>query len=57
MLAPHAVTSLTLENFRNYRSLTLNVAPRPVVLTGHNGAGKTNILENKALSQRARDLR
>lgn len=55
--APHAVTSLTLENFRNYRTLTLNVPARPVVLTGHNGAGKTNILEAISLLSPGRGLR
>lgn len=49
MSLPHAVTQITLENFRNYRSLSLSLPARPVVLTGHNGAGKTNILEALSL--------
>ena len=40
-----AVRRLDLTDFRNYRSLRLDVEPAPVVLTGANGAGKTNLLE------------
>lgn len=39
------ITRLALENFRSYPSLVLDDLRRMVVLTGHNGAGKTNILE------------
>ena len=42
---PTAISTLTLANFRNYSHLTLNTDTQPVVLTGSNGAGKTNILE------------
>ena len=55
--APHAITSLTLENFRNYNSLTLELAPRPVILRGVNGAGKTNILEAISLLSPGRGFR
>jgi DNA replication and repair protein RecF len=55
--APHAITSLTLENFRNYRTLSLALPPRPVVLRGVNGAGKTNILEAISLLSPGRGLR
>lgn len=55
--AAHAVTRLTLENFRNYAALSLALPPRPVVLTGHNGAGKTNILEAISLLAPGRGLR
>jgi DNA replication and repair protein RecF len=55
--APHAITSLILENFRNYRTLALNLPPRPVVLRGHNGAGKTNILEALSLLAPGRGFR
>ena len=55
--APHAITKLTLENFRNYPHLQLEVPPMPVVLTGHNGAGKTNILEAISLLAPGRGLR
>ncbi len=54
---PHAITSLTLENFRNYRSLSLSLPAQPVVLRGHNGAGKTNILEAISLLSPGRGLR
>jgi DNA replication and repair protein RecF len=36
---------LTLTAFRSYRQLALDLDTRPVVLTGANGAGKTNLLE------------
>ena len=39
------VQRLTLTNFRNYTNLTLEAQPKPVVLFGSNGAGKTNLLE------------
>jgi DNA replication and repair protein RecF len=55
--ASHAITSLTLENFRNYRTLSLALPPRPVVLRGVNGAGKTNILEAISLLSPGRGLR
>lgn len=55
--AAHAITSLTLENFRNYRSLSLTLLPAPVVLRGVNGAGKTNILEAISLLSPGRGLR
>lgn len=38
-------THLSLTAFRNYRQLSLDLDPRPVVLWGGNGAGKTNLLE------------
>lgn len=38
-------TRLTLTNFRNYAHVRLEPGPKPVVLTGDNGAGKTNVLE------------
>ncbi len=41
------ILRLRLTNFRSYEYLNLEFGSsfRPVVLTGHNGAGKTNILE------------
>lgn len=53
-----AVHRLKLQNFRNYS--TLDVAfngAQHVVLTGHNGAGKTNILEALSLLSPGRGLR
>lgn len=55
--ALHAITSLTLENFRNYRTLSLTLEPQPVVLRGVNGAGKTNILEAISLLAPGRGFR
>jgi DNA replication and repair protein RecF len=52
-----AVTRLTLTEFRNYRTLRLDVAPAPVVLTGANGAGKTNLLEALSFLAPGRGLR
>jgi DNA replication and repair protein RecF len=42
---PFHLSKLLLNNFRNYSSLSLTVNPSPVVITGPNGSGKTNILE------------
>lgn len=58
MMSPtHAITRLNLENFRNYSSLGVSVSPHPVVLIGHNGAGKTNILEAISLFAPGRGMR
>ena len=57
LAAQHALTKLTLENFRNYAAVSLELPARPVVLTGHNGAGKTNILEAISLLAPGRGLR
>jgi len=43
------VEHLTLTNFRNHAMTRITAGPRPVVLVGHNGAGKTNILEAVSL--------
>ena len=40
-----ALTRLSLTDFRNYVSLSLNLDGRHVCLYGANGAGKTNLLE------------
>ena len=42
---PCAVRRLRLSNFRNYSRLALDLAAPVVVLSGANGAGKTNLLE------------
>ena len=39
------VARLLLTDFRNYHSLALDLSSGPIVLTGENGAGKTNLLE------------
>lgn len=52
-----SIDRLGLTNFRNYESLTLELAPGPVVLTGENGAGKTNLLEAVSFLVPGRGLR
>jgi len=54
---PVAVTRLTLTDFRCYGALRLDVDRRPVVLTGANGAGKTNLLEALSFLAPGRGLR
>jgi DNA replication and repair protein RecF len=54
---PAWVESLTLTNFRSYRSMTLEVPPAPVVLVGANGVGKTNLLEAVSLLTPGQGLR
>lgn len=52
-----AVTQLRLTNFRSYASAALTLSGAPVVLAGHNGAGKTNILDAISLLSPGRGLR
>jgi DNA replication and repair protein RecF len=52
-----AVTQLRLSNFRSYVSIAIEVSGRPVVLSGANGAGKTNLLEAISLLSPGRGLR
>lgn len=54
---PMWVKRLALTNFRNYRQCSLDLDARPVVLTGNNGAGKTNLLEAVSLLAPGRGLR
>ena len=51
------ITRLTLTNFRNYAALSVELRPGAVVLTGDNGAGKTNLLEAVSLLTPGRGLR
>jgi DNA replication and repair protein RecF len=51
------IARLTLTNFRNYAGLSISLRPRAVVLTGDNGAGKTNLLEAISLFTPGRGLR
>ncbi|MGO8781565.1 MAG: DNA replication/repair protein RecF [Rhodomicrobium sp.] len=51
------ISKLTLTDFRNYKSATLLPRPDPVVLSGANGAGKTNCLEAISLLTAGRGLR
>ncbi|MBE2993189.1 DNA replication/repair protein RecF [Sphingomonas sp. CFBP 13603] len=51
------LSRLVLTDFRNHADLTLMPGPGFVVLTGENGAGKTNILEAVSLLAPGRGLR
>ncbi|MQT13007.1 DNA replication/repair protein RecF [Segnochrobactrum spirostomi] len=55
--APVRLLALQLADFRNYAALMLPLDGRPVVLTGDNGAGKTNLLEAVSLLSPGRGLR
>lgn len=52
-----AVRSLTVTAFRSWRRAALALGPEPVVLTGANGAGKTNLLEAVSCLGPGRGLR
>lgn len=52
-----AIHRLVLTDFRNYPSLRLEMDSRPVVLTGANGVGKTNLLEAISFLSPGRGLR
>ncbi|MCY4405048.1 MAG: DNA replication and repair protein RecF, partial [Rhodospirillaceae bacterium] len=57
MAARYALTRLALTDFRSYRAVRLAMDRRPVVLTGSNGAGKTNLLEAVSYLSPGRGLR
>ena len=52
-----ALTRLSLTNFRSYPDALIAPGPGFVVLTGENGAGKTNVLEAVSLLSPGRGLR
>jgi DNA replication and repair protein RecF len=52
-----ALARLVLTDFRNHRDALLEPGPEMVVLTGENGAGKTNVLEAVSLLSPGRGLR
>lgn len=52
-----AITRLSLTEFRSYADAVLAPGPGFVILTGENGAGKTNILEAVSLLSPGRGLR
>ena len=56
-LTPVHIERLTLDNFRNYETLRLDLPPAHIVLTGENGAGKTNLLEAVSFLVPGRGLR
>jgi DNA replication and repair protein RecF len=51
------ISKLSLTDFRNYSVLSLDLGPGAVVLTGENGAGKTNLLEAVSFLSPGRGLR
>lgn len=51
------ISKLSLTDFRNYAALTLGLQPGPVVFSGDNGAGKTNLLEAISFLSPGRGLR
>ena len=51
------IETLKLNHFRNYASLKQDLDQRHVVLTGENGAGKTNLLEAISFLSPGRGLR
>ncbi|WP_417578890.1 DNA replication/repair protein RecF [Pelagibacterium sp.] len=55
--AQRYVSRLRLTGFRNYPSAALDLDHRHVVLTGENGAGKTNLIEAISLLAPGRGLR
>jgi DNA replication and repair protein RecF len=55
--ATTAALRLALTDFRSYAALDLSVSASVVVLTGDNGAGKTNVLEALSLLTPGRGLR
>jgi DNA replication and repair protein RecF len=56
-MAALAVRRLRLTDFRGYARTELAVEPRPVVLSGPNGVGKTNLLEAISFLAPGRGLR
>ncbi|TNE35385.1 MAG: DNA replication/repair protein RecF [Alphaproteobacteria bacterium] len=56
-MSAYALTKLVLTDFRNYAHLRIETDDRPVVLTGQNGSGKTNLLEAISFLSPGRGLR
>lgn len=52
-----ALKQLTLTDFRNYPRLSLDLSGQHVVITGENGAGKTNLLEAVSFLSPGRGMR
>jgi DNA replication and repair protein RecF len=52
-----AIHRLVLADFRSYPALDLRLGASPIVLTGENGAGKTNLIEAISLLSPGRGLR
>ncbi len=56
-MSAYVITRLILTDFRNYTHLKVETDGRPVVLTGANGSGKTNLLEAISFLTPGRGLR
>jgi DNA replication and repair protein RecF len=56
-MTPARIRKLTLTNFRSYRALQIVLGEKPVVLTGANGVGKTNLIEAISFLSSGRGLR
>lgn len=52
-----ALKQLTLTDFRNYERLSLELSGQHLVITGENGAGKTNLLEAISFLSPGRGMR
>ena len=52
-----ALKQLTLTDFRNYQRLSLDLSGHHLVITGENGAGKTNLLEAISFLSPGRGMR
>ncbi|HFC05060.1 MAG TPA: DNA replication/repair protein RecF [Rhizobiales bacterium] len=52
-----AIRNVDLSNFRNYPRLHIETGPGPIVLTGANGSGKTNLLEAISMFMPGRGMR
>ncbi len=55
--APLSVSRISLFHFRNYQDVQLRLDASPVILTGANGSGKTNLLEAISMLVPGRGLR
>ena len=51
------VKQIKASYFRNYKNLELNLSADNIVLVGHNGVGKTNILEAVSYLTSGRGIR
>ncbi len=54
---PLSISQITLSHFRNYADMRLICGARPIILTGANGSGKTNLVEAISLLVPGRGLR
>lgn len=54
--SPH-IASLSVSHFRNYQQIEITPSSACIILTGQNGAGKTNLLEAISLLSPGRGLR